>query len=311
MSFPMKKLLLAFALAALTVRAAETNPFDQTDVPLEADAPDAKLAKIVILAGGPGNKPGHHEYFAGSALLMKWLKQTPGVWPVMARDGWPKNEKIFEGAKAVVYYGDGGGKQPFLQPDRWKLLGDLIEKKGAGFVLLHQSVDFPEDHADRIKSWLGGVWTKDIGCRGHWDMEFKNIPEHAITRGVKPMVATGGDGWLYNLRFADKITPLLTAPVPDKSRSTDDAKAHTGRDEIIAWAYERPGGGRAFAHTGCHLHANWDLESQRKLVVNGILWSAKVDVPPGGAPADLQPDELNRHLDDKRQPAAASAPGAK
>src|SRR5437879_1752802 len=140
----MKKLLLAFALAALPLRAAETNPFDQSDVPLEADAPDAKLTKIVLLAGGPGNKPGHHEYFAGSALLMKWLKQTPGVWPVMARDGWPKNEKIFEGAKAVVYYGDGGGKQPFLEPARWQILKNLIEKKHAGFVLLHQSVDFPE-----------------------------------------------------------------------------------------------------------------------------------------------------------------------
>ena len=46
---------------------------------------------------------GEHEFFAGSALLMDMLKQTPGVFPVMARDGWPKDEKIFTGAKAVVF----------------------------------------------------------------------------------------------------------------------------------------------------------------------------------------------------------------
>ena len=306
----MKKLLLLFTLATLTLRAVEQNPYDQSDVPLEVDAPNAKLTKIVILAGSVSNKPGHHEYFAGSALLMKWLKQTPGVWPVMAREGWPKNEKIFEGAKAVVYYGDGGGKQPFLDPARWQVLKNLVEKNHAGFVLLHQAVDFHEAQADEIKSWLGGVWTKDIGCRGHWPMEFKNIPEHAITRGVKPVLIADGEGWLYNLRFEEKITPLLAAPVPDNSRSTDDAKSHVGRDEVIAWAYERPDGGRAFANTGCHLHKNWSLESQRKFVVNGILWAAKVEVPDGGARIDFSPDDLNRHLDDKRAatPAAATIP---
>src|SRR5437870_1672179 len=159
---------------------------------------------------------------------MEWQKQTKGKWPVMAREGWPKNEKIFDGAKAVVYYGDGGGKQPFLQPERLKILENLIEKNGAGLVLMHQAVDFPEAHADKIKSWLGGVFTKDIGCRGHWDMEFKNIPQHPITRGVKP-VEIKGDGWLYNLHFAEKITPLLAAPMPDKSRTSADAKSHAGR----------------------------------------------------------------------------------
>src|SRR5437763_10497343 len=132
----MKKLLLLFSFAALTLRA-EINPFDQSDVPLEVDSPDAKLTKIVLLAGSVSNKSGQHEYFAGCAMLMKWLKQTPGIWPVMAREGWPKNEKIFDGAKAVVYYGDGGGKQPFLQPDRWQLLQNLVEKNHAGLVLLH------------------------------------------------------------------------------------------------------------------------------------------------------------------------------
>ena len=107
--------VLLLVLVTLPLRAAD--PHDQSGVPLEVDAPDAKLAKIVILAGGPSSKPMAHEYFAGCALLMGWLKEQPGVWPVMARD-WPSNEKVLSGAKCIVYFGDGGGKQPFVEPAR-------------------------------------------------------------------------------------------------------------------------------------------------------------------------------------------------
>ncbi len=75
--------------------------------------------------------------------------------------------------------------------------------------------------------------------------------------------------------------------MPDKSRSTADAKAHTGRDEVIAWAHERADGGRAFGFTGCDLHKNWEVEAQRRLVVNGILWSAKLAVPAEGGAGEV------------------------
>src|SRR6185295_18872587 len=258
--------------------------------------------KIVLLAGGPSSKGGAHEYFAGCAMMMKWLKQTPGVWPVMVRDGWPKNERILQNAKAIVYYGDGGGKQPFLQPARWKIIEKLVND-GAGFVLLHQAVDFAESReADAVKSWLGGVFLKDIGCRGHWDMEFKGAASHPVMNGVKPFTAAG-DGWLYNLHFPPEmkgVTTLVAGQVPDKSRSSADAKKHAGRDEIIGWAYERPNGGRGFGFTGADLHKNWEQESQRRLVVNGILWSAKVTIPEGGAPVPFSASDLGQNLDDKR-----------
>jgi hypothetical protein len=280
------------------------DPYDQSGVPLEVDSPGENFTEIVLLAGGPSSKPMAHEYFAGCALLMNWLKQQPGVWPVMAR-GWPQNEKVLEGAKAVVYFGDGGGKQPFIEPARWQKFGQLMDS-GAGLVLLHQAMDFPAGpDAGKIKGWLGGVFHSDIGCRGHWDMEFASIPGHTVTRGVKPFAAPA-DGWLYNMHFAGRsVTPLLTGAVPDKSRTTADAKRHAGREEVIAWAYERPGGGRGFAFTGADLHKSWNYESQRKLVLNGILWSAKLPVPPDGAKADFDPASLERNLDDKSKPATA------
>jgi hypothetical protein len=295
----MKQCLVLLTLLAIRANAELTE--EQQRVPLEADVTDAKLAKVVLLAGSVSNKPGQHEYFAGCALMMNWLKQTPGVAPVMAAEGWPKNESILDGARAVVVFADGGDKLPFLEPKRWERIRTLI-KSGAGFVMLHQAVDVPEQNAEEMKSWLGAVWQKDIGCRGHWDMEFADFPKHPALRGVTRFAAPL-DGWLYNLHFAPGAVPLLAAAVPDKSRTTDDAKKHTGRAETIAWAYERPDGGRSFAFTGCDLHRNWSVESQRRFVVNGILWSAKMEVPESGAAVALEQADLARNLDAKKAAA--------
>ena len=263
--------------------------------PLELDTKDSKLTKIVILAGEPSSKPGQHEYFADCALMFDWLKQTPGVWPVLART-WPTNEAIFDGAKCIVALMDGGAKHPLIEEARRKKLGELAEQ-GIGFAVFHQAVDLPAEHADDAKDAIGGIWLADIGCRGHWDMDLKPVGEHPVLRGVKPFTAKG-DGWLYNLHFANDtgFTPLLVGAVPDKSRTTADAKEHVGRDEVIGWAYEREGGGRAFCFTGIDLHKNWELESQRRFVVNGILWSAGVEVPTGGARVDFNPKDLSRHV---------------
>lgn len=283
---------------------------EQSRVPLEKDASDPKLAKVVVIAGSVSNRAGQHEYFAGCALMMDWLKQNAGVWPVLAAEGWPKDEKIFDGAKAVVVYADGGAKLSFLEPARWAKIKALMNA-GTGLVMLHQAVEVPAPQAEELKSWLGAVWQPDIGSRGHWDMEFNEFPKHPALRGVTPFAAPL-DGWLFNLHFAPGAVPLLMGQVPDKARSTADAKSHAGRPEVIAWAYERPNGGRSFAFTGCDLHKNWQVESQRRLVTNGILWAAKIEVPESGAAVPMTPAQLSANMDAKpaAKPATAKAPAA-
>src|SRR5437660_9022250 len=91
-------LALTAATLAWAVRAAEVDDaHDQAKVPLERDTSDPKLTKIVLVAGHASHGPREHEFFAGCALLMDLLKQTPGVYPVMARNGWPQDEKIVDG----------------------------------------------------------------------------------------------------------------------------------------------------------------------------------------------------------------------
>lgn len=296
----MRHYLALAILLAMQVRVLALTD-EQRQVPLERDALDPTATKVVLLAGSISNKPGQHEYFAGCVLMMNWLRSHPGVFPVLAAEGWPQNEKILEGAKCVVIYMDGGSKLSFLPPARWSIIEGLMAK-GAGLVMLHQAVDVPADRAAQVQAWLGGVYQGDIGCRGHWDMEFAQFPRHPITRGVTPFAAPL-DGWLYNLKFAPGAVSLAAGAVPDKSRTTADAKAHAGRDEVIGWAFERVGGGRSFGFTGCDLHRNWGVESQRRFVVNGILWASGLDVPATGARVDLAPEDLTRWLDDKPKPA--------
>jgi hypothetical protein len=276
---------------------AELTP-EQQQVPLEVLPTESSLAKIVLIAGSTSNKPGQHEYFAGCALLMDWLKAAPGVAPVMVADGWPKNESVLDGAKAVLLFLDGGTKLPFLEPTRWAKMKTLADD-GTGFVVLHQGIECPADKAASFKDWFGAVYQSDIGCRGHWDVNFEVIPSHAINQGMKPF-ALPGDGWLYNLHFADKsVTHILACPMPDSSRKTEDAKAHVGRAETVAWSYERPNGGRSFGFTGCDLHANWADANQRLLVLNGTLWAAKLDVPANGLISEVTPEALKRNWDRK------------
>src|SRR5262249_23306836 len=102
---------------------------DQSDVALEKEPGDPKLTKIVLVAGRQSHGPGDHEFFAGTTILMKMLQQIPGIAPVMARDSWPKNEKIFDNAKAVMFYLDGGGGHPLADPKRLGLIQKLIDQK--------------------------------------------------------------------------------------------------------------------------------------------------------------------------------------
>jgi type 1 glutamine amidotransferase len=290
--------LAALALAGLTAAVlAADDPYDQSGVPLEVQPPNPALNKIVLVAGRQSHGKGEHEFFAGCAVLMKLLQQTPGVFPVMARDGWPKDPKTFEGAKSVVFYMDGGGGHPILQQDHRDVVQGLIDK-GVGFVNLHYAVEYPKSQSEHVLQWLGGYYETNFSWNPHWKANFTSLPEHPITRGVKPFEIQ--DEWYFNIRFAPespKVTPILKAP--DDKRGAE-AKKFPGREEIVAWALERDKGGRSFGFTGGHFHKNWGDENFRRLVVNAILWTAQLDVPKEGAKVELDPDELNKNLDRKK-----------
>lgn len=277
----------------LFTTAAAVHSAEIPAVPLEAESPDPALAKIVLVAGPKIQKTpaGAHEYAAGCRVLHHLLSQTPGVFPVLVADGWPKKPETFAGAKTVVFFGDGGGVQPMLKGDHLAQVQKLADA-GVGLVNFHQNVDYPKDLGDRARGWLGGCYEPKFSLRAHWVAAFDKFPDHPVCRGVTPF--TVDDGWLTKSRFVPDmkgVTPIL------RTRSPKDAvKVGASTDDIVCWAYDRPAGGRGFAFTGGHLHESWKEPGYRRLLVNGVLWSAGVDVPKDGAKADLDQADLPKFL---------------
>ncbi len=266
-------------------------------------------AKIVVIAGRPSHGPGDHEFNAGCKLLVECLKKVGGVNPVFVAGGWPKDESVFDGAKSVVFFMDGGGGHPIIQGDHLSTLKRLMDQ-GVGLVCLHYAVEIPRDKGGKeLLDWLGGYYESGYSTNPHWVANVQSLPEHPITRGVKPFAVP--DEWYFNMRFRPEmkgVVPIVTAKPDDKTREGVSASPRgpyshiveaKGRDEILAWATERADGGRGFGFTGAHAHKNWGEPNFRKLVLNSILWTAKVDIPPDGVKSAVSAEDLKKNLDPK------------
>lgn len=289
-------LLLALGLLLGTLQAEDSATKVAAELSVEVQPTDPKLAKIVLVAGSNFFKPGEHEYVAGCAVLRDLLRQTPGVFPVLALD-WPKKPETLAGAKAVVCLFDGGDKHALLAADRMGQLRKLTDE-GVGLVGLHQFVDVPKEVGDRMRDLMGAAWEKGHSQRAHWVTRFGTFADHPASRGVTPFQID--DGWLFKLRFVPEmkgVTPLLrtVSPKAASQELTDES--------IVTWLYERPNGGRSFNFTGTHLHASLVEEGYRRFLVNGILWTAGVEIPKSGAAVSLTPEGLNKYL--KPGPTAA------
>jgi len=267
---------------------------------------------IVLVAGKASHGAGEHEFRAGSLLLKKCLDSVPGVQVVVVTNGWPSDESILNGAAAIMFYADGGGGHPAIQGDRLQKISTLV-KQGAGIACVHYGVEVPKDKGGKeFLDWIGGYFEMNWSVNPTWTAEFKDLSEHPIARGVKPFKIN--DEWYYHMRFRESLTrftPILTAVPPESTLNRPDG-THSGNPAVreaikkgepqhLAWAYERPDGGRGFGFTGAHFHRNWGDENFRKVVLNGLLWVAKVEVPKNGVETAVTAADLNQNLDPKRR----------
>ncbi len=250
----------------------------------------ADPVKIVLIAGTPSHGKGEHEFNAGTKLMVECLKKVKGIEPVFVAGGWPKDESVFEGASSVVFFMDGGSGHPMIQGKRLEKMKSLMDK-GVGLVCLHYAVEFPKGKVgDQLLEWLGGYYETGYSTNPHNDITVTPTENHPITRGVTPFQAN--DEWYYRIRFKPddkRVTPILTGQLPKDKPNT----------EVLAWATERADGGRSFGFTGAHNHVNWGKPEFRTLVLNAILWTAKVDVPSTGVSSEVTEEELTKNLDPK------------
>jgi len=305
--------LRRLAIGLLVLVAGATTAADQT-------AP----TRIVLIAGRPSHGPGMHEFRAGSLLLQKALSGHPGVAVDVIAGGWPTkmvDEKpvddhaALDGAAAIFIYADGGKGHPALRGDRVKVL-DALAARGVGLGFGHYGVEVPVgEPGEAMHRWAGGFYETNYSVNPMWSPEFAKFPAHPVTRGVGPF--SNRDEWYFNMRWPSddarksRITPLLIATPSDAVRagpyvSPRGPYAHivadSGRTETMMWAYERPDGGRSFGFTGGHTHTNWGDPNQRRIVLNALLWIAKVSVPASGVVDRITAADLTVNLDPKGPP---------
>ena len=275
--------------------------------------------KLVMIAGPVSHPPLMHEFRAGSMLLQKRLEDFPGLKTVLVTNGWPTkmengkrvdDNSVFDGADAVFIYADGGGNHLAVRPERLELLRGLM-KKGVSLGCAHYAVEvLPDKGGAEWKEWIGGHYENEFSCNPIWDADYKSLPAHPITRGVKPF--TTKDEWYFNMRFRDGkagVKDILVATPSDAVRDGPyvhpkgpypHIQAAKGKPETMMWAVERPDGGRGFGFTGGHFHKNWQNDDQRRLMLNALVWLAKLEVPAAGVnSAKVDDIEIMQNLDDK------------
>ena len=264
--------------------------------------------KIVFIPGKDSHEIGEHEYLGGCRLLAKLLNENvTGIKAIVTGQGWPKDATILDDADVIVIYCDGGPNHMII-PNLAQM--DKLVKKGVGLVVLHYGLEIPKGETGNFfLDWLGGYFETFYSVNPIWTVKLESLPKHPITNGVHSLEVS--DEWYYHIRFTkdlNNITPLLsslppaaTLNGPDGIRSNNEFVRRDvlveKKAQILAWAYNRQDGGRSVGFTGGHLHNNWMIDDFRKLILNAILWAAKIKVPKKGiiTPAPSR-DEMNALL---------------
>lgn len=275
---PLTRLLASLSAGALLVTTAA--------------AADEAPRKLLLIAGPDSHGYGEHEHPATLRLLAGWINAAGAGVRAEVSEGWPAEAQTVAAADALVVFSDGGADS-LVTRNRAAL--DAAAQRGAGLALLHYALVVPKGEPGRqATQWIGGYYETHWSVNPFWTARIERLPEHPVTRGVRPFAVR--DEWYFHMRFREDmagVQPLLEAAPPDAAREGPDGpysgnpavRARRGMKETLAWAVERPDGGRGFGFTGGH--DLWLLahDDYRRFLLNALVWLAGAPVPEGGVPS--------------------------
>jgi type 1 glutamine amidotransferase len=269
-------------------------------------------ARVVIIVGPSSHPPGTHEVAAGGRLIQWALENMSNVAGVKADIlyEWPKNREILLTANTIVFMGD--TFPPERMPDRAANLKDVGEmmNRGVGIVCIHYATglraeDVEPDGKHPLLGWLGGYFATRTPHHQSVAKVFQSVrvspaaAGHPVCRGWREF--TLDDEPYYNNYFgpdgnrpAKNVTAFATAMLPPEAP----------KREVVAWGAERADGGRGFAIVMPHFYKNWANGDLRQFILNGIVWTGKLEVPADGvrspspdlarfAPESVEPQPRN------------------
>lgn len=252
--------------------------------------PADRIRRIVIVAGRKSHGPagnGIHDYPAQARILHDALLRGPlgGRLAVVRAedDAWP--EAAVAAADCLVVIGDGrDGDLPYAEashlasPQRIAQV-EAAAARGCGVVAIHFSTFAPERELPRVLAWQGAAFQWEQNGKRDWRSRITwatGMPDllaggHPALRGVA--MGRLREEYYHRLAFHPDAVPLVAV------RALPGADL---REQTVAWAIERPDGGRGFGTTMAHSVDSLRHDGLRTLMLNGIAWAAGATVPEGG-----------------------------
>ena len=281
------KFLLALLGIATTAFSQTHNILDYTG---QNNAPAGTKRLVFIAAKGTHGGGGQHEFFAGASYLARRINETyPQAFAVVyPENNWPKDLSKADAIIVLLNHGGRAADDPNIK---------AACDRGAGFAAIHYGVEARiGSQGKNYLDWMGGFFETFYSVNPTWEAHVQP-GKHPVSNGVKAFSVR--DEWYYHMRFVPEmkgVTPVLSAIAPlntVKFKEGDKPSPHggnpdvladvkAGRPQHLAWAFERPKGGRGFGFTGFHFFANMTNDSFRTTMLNGVAWVAGLEIPAGG-----------------------------
>ncbi len=265
------------------------------------EAPRVQAKTILFIGGREGHPPGTHEALASLRLLLHCVDKSgnlgevsTGFYPAWPKDEDPAFDRSLAEADCLVFCGDNfpvnrrsHGKDFEAQLARI----DAAAKRGAGIVILHFAAG-AKGKEHKLLEWTGGYFAAKvsrIGYHGRVNTIARADTDHAVLHGWKEFKVKDelyldywhGEGGL-EAAVKKGLTPI--------ARSSYAGKGEEPKPYVVAWAWQRSGGGRGFVTWATHYFRNWRNEDLRRMTLNGIAWSAGMNVPEEGVKSTLPAD---------------------
>lgn len=253
----------------------------------------AEPTRVLILVGPSTHPPGTHEVAAGGRLIEHCLEHMENVSGVEAEviDKWPEDRMALQKVASVVFTGD--RFPPAEMPARERIMADLtaMMDHGCGLVCYHYATGLGATHVTPegdhpLLRWMGGYFATK--CPHHQSVARvfnaatiePGSGDHPVLRGWKEFTIRDEP---YIKNYFGKDGPAKNVTILASSMLPPEAPAR----EAVAWAVARPDGGRGVGIVMPHFYKNWQNDELRKLILNGIVWSAKLEVPKEGVVTKL------------------------
>jgi quercetin dioxygenase-like cupin family protein/type 1 glutamine amidotransferase len=261
----------------------------------------ARSGPTIVLIGGDkqGYPRSEHDYPDGILAIERLIKgstELEALHPVVKSfpTGFPSDLSQIADADVVLMYfgmdyGSGdrhvGTMGQVLDNEPRRVAMERLMARGTGLIALHQASSLPDQSSlVPMADWLGGVRfgmadrTTEIALMG-----IAGAGKNPVSNGMKAFEYL--DEFYPTLTFSktDKVTPILTAKVHIQTRNNQPVFEEPSSDHVIAWAAERPNGGRSFGFTGGHYLLAFDQPEIRTMLLNALLWTARREVPRAGA----------------------------